>query len=328
MTCSIVGLILGVYYSTALGLFFAILPIALGILAYLTDSNIMPRPSYDPVMIKINFIANIVIGILSNIVIVYFLISRNKESEASLRENEQHSKKIAEDLSLKNIQLAKTNEELDRFVYSASHDMRAPLSSLMGLINISEKTADVTEIKTYLHLMKGRIHTMDGFIREITDYARNSRLGLMLEKVNLQDIIKKVADDLSYIDADRKVWVEILPGCNRMVQTDVNRLSVVINNLLSNAYRYHRCNQASPFIEFNATETDEAIILTVRDNGQGIPAEHVPKIFDMFYRASDISEGSGLGLYIVKETLDKLGGTISVQSVLGEGSVFTITLPR
>jgi signal transduction histidine kinase len=206
--------------------------------------------------------------------------------------------------------------------------MRAPLSSLMGLINISEKTSDLDEIRTYMQLMKGRINTMDGFIREITDYSRNSRLGLSMEDVNLMEVIKGVSENLSYIDSDKKVRIEILPGCNRLVHTDTNRFTVVINNLLSNAYRYHRYNQPDPFIEFNATETADSVMITIRDNGQGIPPEHVTKIFDMFYRASDMSEGSGLGLYIVKETLEKLNGSISVQSVLGEGSVFTITLPR
>jgi signal transduction histidine kinase len=327
MTCSVLGLILGAYYSTRTGLFFAILPIGLGCIAYLYDSNIMPPPSYEPVLIKINFISNIVIGITSNIVVVYFLISRNRESEESLRENEQHSVKIAEEISEKNVQLAKTNEELDRFVYSASHDMRAPLSSLLGLINLSEKATSAEELKTYLEFMKGRIQTMDGFIREITDYSRNSRTELELESVQLNEIIQEAINNLSYIDINRKIKIEIDVSCNQCIKTDVNRFTIIINNLLSNAYRYHNYNQDNPYIKFTAEKRDGFIFITVRDNGWGISEEHQKKIFDMFYRASEISAGSGLGLYIVKETLEKLGGTISVESSPGVGSAFTFSIP-
>jgi signal transduction histidine kinase len=327
MTCSIAGLILGGYYSTRLGFFFALLPVVLGYLAYTYESHIMPPPSYDPVMIRINFISNLVIGILSNIFVVYFLISQNRESEASLRASEQHLIKIADEISLKNTQLAKTNEELDRFVYSASHDMRAPLSSLMGLIHLCERATDQNELKTYLDLMKGRIHTMDGFIREITDYSRNSRLGLTFEKIQLDELITETVQSLSYLDIHKKVRVAILSNCQVSMRTDINRFKVILSNLLANAYRYHKYNQEDPLIEISTEKKNNALHITVRDNGQGIPAEHQQNIFDMFYRASEISEGSGLGLYIVKETLEKLGGSIRVESTLGVGSAFTFTIP-
>ena len=327
MTCSVYGLILGAYYSIRIGFFFAFLPIGLGCAAYLFQSNLMPPPSYDPVMIKINFISNIVIGIISNIVVIYFLIGRNRESEQSLRDSEQHSVKIAQEISEKNIQLAKTNEELDRFVYSASHDMRAPLSSLLGLINLSEKTKDAQELKMYFELMKGRIQTMDGFIREITDYSRNSRTELTKETFQLNELIQNAINNLSYMDINRKVRIDIDASCNQRINTDTTRFSIIVNNLLSNSFRYHNYNQDDPFIKFTAEKKDGFVFITVSDNGWGISEEHQKKIFDMFYRASEISTGSGLGLYIVKETLEKLGGTITVQSGAGVGSSFTFSTP-
>jgi len=323
----VLGLILGSYYSIRVGVFFAFLPIVLGITAYLFNSNIMPPPSYDPVMIRINFISNIVIGVISNIVVVYFLISRNRESEESLRESEKVLLQVAEEISDKNTQLAKTNEELDRFVYSASHDMRAPLSSLLGLINLCEKTSDAAELTEYLNLMKGRIHTLDGFIREITDYSRNSRLGISLDEINLTKLIDECVQHLSYMDTQRKICTIITDSCNQTIRTDKNRIKVILNNLLSNAYRYHNYNQNDPFVEFTTEAKEGKIFITVRDNGYGIPEEHLQKIFNMFYRASEISEGSGLGLYIVKETLDKLGGSITVESKAGVGSAFTFSIP-
>ncbi len=449
MTCSITALILLNYYSKALSIVFALLPIALGYLAYKTNLNLIPEPSYEPFMIEINFLSNLAIGILSNVFVVFFLINRNKDAEQNLiqtstnlkKSEERYSmalrgtkagiyewwvkensvnvstywknllgyeedelknisietflsfihpedlartskaievhmkdhmpyqnelriktksgeykwfqdsgvskldidgspsivigsiididerKKVVDELALKNFQLAKTNEELDRFVYSASHDMRAPLSSLLGLIHLSEKTDRPEEVGLFLQMMKDRIKTMEGFIREVTDYSRNTRLDLTPSSVSLYTLVKEVVQTLAYPIVNKKVRIEITIDPALHIVTDPNRLKVVINNLLSNAYKYHNFDQPDPFIIISAMMKNETVIITIKDNGTGISAEHHSRIFEMFYRASEDSEGSGLGLYIVKETLDKLSGTISVQSKLGEGSEFTITLP-
>lgn len=454
MTCSVAGLILAGHVNRYMGLGFAFLPIVLGYIAYTSDLSILPPPSYDPLVIQINFIVNFIIGILSNIFTVSFLINRNQESEESLRESEKNLIQIAADLEAsherfalavqgsnagiyewniaksttyvsktwkqlmgysdsdpdvvptekfaeilhpedlkkmqvimqthtktlapyqnelrmktkqgvyrwfldsgsfkadqhgnvatlvgsivdiedrkraeeeilsKNIQLAKTNEELDRFVYSASHDMRAPLSSLLGLINISEKTTNIEEVHSYLQMMKGRIQTMEGFIREVTDYSRNTRLDLSLEEIDLRELIRGVTQNLA--DITGKVRIEINLPEPIVLLTDPSRLKVILNNLLSNAYKYHRLDQADPFIAFSAQRNNNSVVITIADNGSGIEPDYHNKIFDMFFRASTKSEGSGLGLYIVKETLQKMGGTIWIESTPGEGSTFTFAIP-
>jgi signal transduction histidine kinase len=109
--------------------------------------------------------------------------------------------------------------------------------------------------------------------------------------------------------------------------TDDNRLKVIVNNLVANAIRYHALLKPTPFIQIKACQKDDEYLLSVEDNGQGISDEHKDKIFNMFYRASENSEGSGLGLYIVKETLTKLHGKVMVDSTLYEGSTFSIFLP-
>jgi PAS domain S-box-containing protein len=236
-------------------------------------------------------------------------------------------KKAEEELALKNDQLAKTNEELDRFVYSASHDMRAPLSSLLGLIHLSEKTDRPEEVSIYLQMMKDRIKTMEGFIKEVTDYSRNTRLGLTHTQVFLYDFVQGVVQNLAYAIVNKKVRIVIDIDTSLMIVTDANRLKVVINNLLSNAYKYHNFDQPDPYIVVSAIKRGEIIFISVKDNGRGIANEHHTRIFEMFYRASENSEGSGLGLYIVKETLDKLRGNITVRSAEENGAEFTVTLP-
>lgn len=237
-------------------------------------------------------------------------------------------RKMAEQqIRLQNELLAKANDELDRFVYSASHDLRAPLSSLLGLISIAEKTDSKDEIMLCLEMMKKRVVTMEGFIKEITDYSRNSRLRVERQPVEVRSLVQEVVDNLKYTRGAERIKIEIEAAPDLIFNTDPSRLRVVLNNLIANAIKYHDLTKESPFIKLRATSNGKSNIITVSDNGQGIPKEHMDHIFNMFYRASENSEGSGLGLYIVKETLTKLVGTIEVESELYKGSSFRVELP-
>lgn len=150
---------------------------------------------------------------------------------------------------------------------------------------------------------------------------------MALIQVSLFDLVSEVANNLAYSIVNKKVRIDIAIDKKILLDTDVNRLKVVINNLLSNAYKYHQFDKHDPYIRIAASEKGQTIIMTIEDNGQGIAPEHHVRIFEMFYRASESSDGSGLGLYIVKETLDKLNGSISVTSTVGEGTEFIVTLP-
>lgn len=236
-------------------------------------------------------------------------------------------KKAEEEIRTKNEQLAKTNQELDRFVYSASHDMRAPLSSLLGLIHLSEKTTQPEEQQLYLSMMKERIKTMEGFIREVTDYSRNARLEVAPSKVVLRPMVNEIARALAFSVENRLVEIRFEIPDDFVFQTDVGRLQVVLNNLISNAYKYHAWHKPERFIRIAAERKGRDVLIHVEDNGVGIASRYHQQIFEMFFRASENSEGSGLGLYIVKETLEKLGGTITVKSVQGHGSTFSFSIP-
>lgn len=237
-------------------------------------------------------------------------------------------RKMAEQqIRLQNDLLAKANDELDRFVYSASHDLRAPLSSLLGLISIAERTDSKEEVMLCLEMMKKRVVTMEGFIKEITDYSRNSRLRVERQPVLVRGLVQEVVDSLKYTSGAERIKIEIDAAPDLMFITDPSRLKVVLNNLIANAIKYHDLTKDTPFIRLSAAANGKSNVIMVTDNGQGIPKEHMSHIFDMFYRASENSEGSGLGLYIVKETLTKLTGSIDVESELYKGSTFRVELP-
>lgn len=236
-------------------------------------------------------------------------------------------KKVKEDeIKEKNQLLERTNAELDRFVYSVSHDLRAPLNSIQGLINIGESTDDTNELKQLLGMMRNRVKKLYGFIDEIISFARNTRTEIMKESVNLRDLVQETIDNTQYRELSADIDFQMKIEDEVVIDTDRGRLGVILNNLVDNAIKYHRHNQPSKYVAIQVEAIDEHAIIKVIDNGQGIPADAQAKIFDMFFRASETSKGSGLGLYIVKDMVERLGGTISLESQKGEGTTFTIKI--
>jgi len=240
-------------------------------------------------------------------------ISPIKKTEKMLRET--------------NDMLRKTNEELDRFVYSASHDLRAPLMSLLGLIKVIELEKN-NDISQHLEMMKRSITRLDVFINDIINYSQNSRLHPEIEMVDFQVLLTACFDQLQYLASSGRVKKIIDLHINTPFYSDSKRISVVFNNLLSNAINYHNPFEPNPFIKIRVESNEFDCAIEVIDNGKGIRDEHQPKIFNMFYRANEDAKGSGLGLYIVKEIIDKLDGTIRVESKPGAGTKFIIMLPN
>jgi PAS domain S-box-containing protein len=225
--------------------------------------------------------------------------------------------------------LKKTNMELDRFVYSVSHDLRAPLSSMLGVVGLMEaKTVD-KELQHDLYLIKKSVQKLDGFILDILDYSKNSRLEINKEEVNFKKVLQETINNLKFMDvAPSHIDMRIQVDQRGTFYSDTNRIGVIFNNLISNAIRYKNPETKSPFVEITVHASEREAIITVEDNGIGISEEYHAKVFEMFSRLSKQSVGSGLGLYIVKETVQKMEGSVSLESVPGKGSVFTITLPN
>ena len=230
-------------------------------------------------------------------------------------------------ISRVNTKLLKLNEELDRFVYSASHDLRAPLSSVMGLVEVAKLESSVKGKDECLSRINDSIHKLDGFINDIIDYSRNQRIDVQADKVDLEFEAADVFKELKYLDKDGKIEKRVICYEKRHFMTDGRRVNIILKNLVSNAIRYHDYKKENQFIKVEIKYSTQTAIISISDNGIGIDDKHLENIFKMFYRADESSKGSGLGLYIVKETVDKLGGNIEVSSKINEGTTFTITLP-
>lgn len=240
-----------------------------------------------------------------------------------------HERKLAEEkLRKTNEELSKANSELDRFVYSVSHDLRAPISSLLGLIQLSRMTNDVQQIKEYLSLQEKSIRRLDNFIKDILDYSRNARLEFIPEVISFKEIIDNCFEQHNHMPNATNIVKTINIEEKAAFYSDRSRLSIVLNNLLSNSIKYANPRQSQSFIKILVSIQIKEVVVEIEDNGIGIGKDHLDKVFNMFYRANDSLAGSGLGLYIVRETVLKLGGDIRVESELGKGTKISFNIPN
>jgi signal transduction histidine kinase len=254
-------------------------------------------------------------------------IAENESLKVKLY-NQNLELKVAErtsELEVQNEELKKVNNELDRFVYSVSHDLRAPLLSTLGLIDISRYEPDEQEKSRYLELMYKSIRKLDNFIIDIINLSKNARLELQSEPIEFDKLVNTVLEEHSFIENFKSIEFTTQIQQEGSFYTDSKRLTIILNNLISNAIRYSRTKQ--PFVSIQVHTDEERAFIEILDNGIGIAQEHIDKIFNMFYRASQSKSGSGLGLYIVKETVQKLKGTIQVESNVEEGTKFMIFIP-
>jgi signal transduction histidine kinase len=250
----------------------------------------------------------------------------------ALRQHRYESNRQAQEEMLRkqNDELVKINRELDAFVYSVSHDLRSPLASILGLINIArlEKDNNPDKMLNYLGMIQRSVLKLDDTLREILNYSKNARGELVITEVNLELIIQKILDQMAYLDGAEQIQYDINVHGHTALYSDEFRLSVIIANLLSNAIKYADRRKTHQVIEVNATITPANLTMMIRDNGIGIPREQLSRVFGMFYRATEKSQGAGLGLYIVKEIVDKLEGTITITSEPGAETQIRITIPN
>ncbi|HZY81351.1 MAG TPA: ATP-binding protein [Cyclobacteriaceae bacterium] len=229
-------------------------------------------------------------------------------------------------LRKQNHELVKVNSELDKFVYSVSHNLRGPLASVMGLLNIAEsKAGNVEELHT---MIRQSIMRLDETLKEIIDYSNNARSDVDASEINWKSLIDSAMQKLQYLPNAGDIEVTIDDSDAKFpFYSDPGRLALIFNSLYSNSILYCALDK-KPKIHTKIAGAYDSLTITVTDNGIGITKNCLPSVFNMFYRATERSSGAGLGLYITKETVKKLEGEITIQSVENEGTTITITLPN
>jgi signal transduction histidine kinase len=249
-------------------------------------------------------------------------LKHRQDEIAKLRANEA--------LLIQNEELKKINRELDSFVYSVSHNLKAPLMSVLGLINLAKMEDEKHDnaFSSYFSMMEKSIHKLDDTLKEILEYSRNARKELTIEPVDIRKIVYDNLERMQYLPGSDAIRKEVSIDDNSVFHSDAYRISVIFNNLISNAIKYSDLHKTDPFLEITVTVDEEKAVIMVEDNGIGIAKEYVSKVFDMFFRATMAKDGAGLGLYIVKETVEKLHGKINIESEPRIGTAFKIELPN
>ncbi|HYF69998.1 MAG TPA: PAS domain S-box protein [Ohtaekwangia sp.] len=228
--------------------------------------------------------------------------------------------KVEEELKIR-------NAELDNFVYKVSHDLRAPLSSILGLVNLAKLPGNTDDLQEYIDIIGGKVEHLDHFIGDVLSHSKNLKMEVTISKVDFNSVIDRTFNDLNYLQGASDIRKSIrIEGID--FYSDPWRISEIFRNLISNAIKYRQIHGVQSEVSIRVHVDHLRAEINFSDNGIGIDEQNLAKIFEMFYRATEQSDGSGIGLYIVKNAVDKLGGQITVSSRLRQGTRFNIILPN
>ncbi len=230
-------------------------------------------------------------------------------------------------LNIRNVELQKAYDELDKFAYSVTHDMRGPIVSIIGAIELAKAAGSLEEVREMLEMMEKSAQSVEAFIRNMHEYYNLKRGELEIKEVNFEELIRELKEMYEVGARLDSTQFNVQLEQTEVFRSDEAVLKIVLNNLLSNAFKYQRSTSDSKFVDLNINVQKGTATITVKDNGIGIDQSHINDVFNMFYRATSESTGSGFGLYNVKDALRKLSGDIKVSSQLGQGTEFKVTIP-
>ena len=230
-------------------------------------------------------------------------------------------------LEAKNEELHKKNFELDKLTYSISHDIQAPVASILGLVNLMKLDLNDQKSTEYIEKIEWSVGKLNSYIKDILAFSINENKKIDSDVIDFKGIINESFALRRYMDGAGDLNLVVSVNVEGDFISDKGRLMLVFGNIISNAIKYRKRDETNSFLKITVEGNSREVDIVVEDNGEGIKEEHLDNIFDMFYRGSFNSDGSGLGLYIVREVVHKLNGTIHVQSSTHSGTVFMIGIP-
>lgn len=231
-------------------------------------------------------------------------------------------------LSLKNEELQQAYNELDKFAYSVTHDIRRPLMSILGAVDVAQYIEDIGELREMLSMMEESVMNLDVYIQNIHDYYKLRRGELNIEDINLNQIVTEQNDIFKLTAKMNKVNFTFNVLQDESFRSDKMAVKLILNNLLSNAFKYQNKSNNDKLVNLTIKAANGKATISIKDNGIGINEKYLSEIFNMFFRATSQEVGSGFGLYNVKEAVKKLNGEVKVNSVPDHGSVFEVIIPN
>ncbi len=319
ISCCAVTIILFRYKERWKSVLFITLSIFLFLIVNLQAFDLLPYREYSPENVRLFFVIHTIGATIISCYCIFLILEVNYKTQKKINNKQE----IIEN---QNRELRKTNKELDKFVYSASHDLKAPLSSILGLVNLLELDKQ-TPAEVYILKIKKQISKMETFMRDIVDYSRNERLEVTSDTIDLHNMVNEIWKSMAYFEKAQHITFENKIELHQHIDSDAYRLRVILNNLISNAIKYADHGKQNCYVRVSYGDENKHRHIRIEDNGIGITPGHLPQIFDMFYRASSASSGSGLGLYIAKESAEKMNYQIEARSELSKGTIFAIIIP-
>jgi PAS domain S-box-containing protein len=219
-------------------------------------------------------------------------------------------------------------KELNTFMYKSTHDLRSPLVSVMGLIELAKSATKDVELIQYFNMIDESVHKMDQLLIDLVKIVNVSQGKLSTDEINFNTIIDEIVASLGYRTEFSEVVFKRHISEDFVFKTDRRLLYSIMQNLIDNALKYRSLRKGiESVIIINVSTHEHLARIGITDNGMGIPEKIQDKVFDMFYRGTTEAQGTGLGLYIVKTTVEKLGGKISLNSLPDKGTCFNISIP-
>lgn len=231
------------------------------------------------------------------------------------------------ELKEKNLKLKKLHSEMNQFVYSLSHELRGPLMSISGVSKLAKMEVSDPNVLEYFDMIDTATGKLDDFIYKMLDFYRSTKIEHKVTEIRFHDVISqqmiayREKFDLSHFHIDVQVNQKI------PFFSDDAKIRVILNNLFSNAVQFQKSQHGQKRISLTVDVFDNQVVIVLEDNGIGIEERHRSDVFNLFSRATQRNVGTGLGLYMVKEAVEQMGGKIHLESQIHEGTTVTVTLP-
>jgi two-component system sensor histidine kinase/response regulator len=230
-------------------------------------------------------------------------------------------------LTVKHDELQKAYNELNKFAYSVSHDIRGPISGILGAIEVAQDISDIDEIKQMLSLMEKSLKKLDMYVLNMNDYYSLQRGEMNIREIDFNAMFDELKSIFDVVAKVNNMSFNISVSQNEIFRSDEVLLKIIFNNLLSNAFKYQDEKKDEKIVDVAVEVKNGSATVHIKDSGIGILGNHIGEIFNLFYRATSHNVGSGFGLYNVKSALLKLNGHIEVNSVMNQGTTFKVILP-
>ncbi len=231
------------------------------------------------------------------------------------------------DRKITELKLKEKNQELDSFVYKASHDLKGPLASIIGVTNIAQSEVKDEKANKYFQLISQSTQRLDSILVDLIDVTRLSKAQTTYQSIDIEQLINEIIESLQHLPNSKEIEFKVEVSLKDAFVSDPKLLISILQNLITNSITYFDSTKKQSFISIKAYQRNDCVEFIISDNGVGISEKILGKVFNMFYRGNTKSRGSGLGLYIVKNAVEKLNGICKLSSEEGVGTTFSFSVP-